>query len=158
MYVHHMVTLYAPYPVHASPQAIMEVCLCHHTRRAARAISRLFDEALTPIALKVSQFNILAAIGAHDSASTADISRLLALDRTTLSRNLKPLRKAGYVSSGGGAGRRPDTLVLTYAGRTILSEATPLWQQAQGQLTQLLGTSLSVAVLKTLENVARILT
>ena len=55
MYVHHMVTLYAPDPVHASPQAIMEVCLCHHTRRAARAISRLFDEALTPIALKVSQ-------------------------------------------------------------------------------------------------------
>ena len=134
-----------------APQAIVEVCLCHHVRRTARAITRIFDGALQPLSLKASQFNILAAIGARGSGTATNIARLLAMDRTTLSRNLKPLRDAGYLTSYGGAGRRPDTLELTGAGRTLLTHATAHWQEAQSLLTQRLGAGQAGILLQTLE-------
>jgi DNA-binding MarR family transcriptional regulator len=157
MYIHHMIHKPSAESAQISVQAILEVCLCHHARRTARAITRIFDEALAPTGLKANQFTMLAAIGAGDGGSTAAIARLLALDRTTLSRNLKPLRQLGYLTSGGGAGRRPDTVDLTPTGRQLLNEATPLWQQAQGALTQRLGTGHSGALLQNLEATARML-
>ncbi len=132
-------------------QAIVEVCLCHHVRRTARAVTRLFDEALQPTGVKAAQFNILAAIAARDVTSAAEISKLLAMDRTTLSRNLKPLREAGYITTEGGAGRRPDVLSLTATGRVIFSRAADLWRQAQGQLTGRLGPGQAGLLLQTLD-------
>ena len=159
MYIHHMARDLArsgrtPPTTPAqttAPQAIVEVCLCHHTRRAARAISRVFDEALHLSGLKASQFNILAAIAARELTSAAEIARLLAMDRTTLSRNLMPLRKAGYLSTGGGAGRRPDRLELTGAGRTVLARAVELWRGAQSQLTERMGAGQAGQLLRALE-------
>jgi len=143
MYMHHMKAIYAPdEPALTSAmqaQAMVEVCLCHHVRRSARAITRLFDEALKPAGLKASQFNILAAVAAREVTSAAEISKILLVDRTTLSRNLKPLRDAGYITTEGGAGRRPDVLSLTSSGRVIFSKAAALWRQAQGDLTERLG-------------------
>jgi DNA-binding MarR family transcriptional regulator len=131
-------------------QAIVEVCLCHHVRRTARAVTRLFDEALQPTGLKAGQFNILAAVAARDLTSAGEISQILAMDRTTLSRNLKPLREAGYVTTEGGAGRRPDVLSLTPSGQVIFSKAAALWRQAQGGLTERLGPGQAGVLLQTL--------
>lgn len=157
MYMHHMSFKTLPEPAIVPAQAILEVCLCHHARRTARAITRIFDDALASTGLKANQFNMMVAIGARDGASTAEIGRLLALDRTTLSRNLKPLREQGYLTSGGGGGRRPDVVELTPAGRRQLREATPLWQQAQSVLTQRLGTGHSALLLQSLETTVRLL-
>ncbi len=159
MYMHHMRDEYdRPGPNSRdslaqtiAPQAIVEVCFCHHVRKTARAITRIFDEALLPSGLKASQFNILAAVAARDLTSANEISRLLAMDRTTLSRNLKPLRKAGYLTTHGGAGRRPDVLALTVAGRTALTKATELWRQAQSLLTERLGAGQAGQLLQMLE-------
>lgn len=150
MYMHHMKPS-NPIEAVLAPQAIIEVCLCHHARRTARAISRVFDEALAPSGLKSSQFNILIAIAARDVTSAGVVAKLLAMDRTTLSRNLKPLRAAGYITSEGGAGRRPDALVLTGAGEAVLNSATSLWRNAQTSLTQRLGASQSSLLLQVLE-------
>lgn len=138
-----------------APQAIVEVCLCHHVRRTARAITRIFDETLQPLRLKASQFNILAAIGAREVGTATEIAHLLVMDRTTLSRNLKPLREAGYIASYGGAGRRPDTLELTGAGLALLTQATARWQEAQSLLTQRLGSGQAGVLLQTLEATVR---
>jgi DNA-binding MarR family transcriptional regulator len=73
------------------------------------------------------------------------------MDRTTLSRNLKPLRAAGYLTTEGGAGRRPSTVALTEAGQDLLAQASPLWQEAQGQLTARLGAGQSGLLLQALE-------
>ncbi|MBY0508635.1 MAG: MarR family winged helix-turn-helix transcriptional regulator [Rhodospirillaceae bacterium] len=143
-----------PTPPVIAPQALVEVCFCHHARRTARAITRIFDEALQPVGLKASQFNILAMIAAHNGASTAEISRLLSLDRTTLSRNLKPLQSAGYLTAQGGAGRRPDALALTAAGRSMFDQAAVRWQTAQSGLTERLGAGQAGVLLQTLENAA----
>jgi DNA-binding MarR family transcriptional regulator len=159
MYMHYMKPKYPSagdkiQPV-LQPQALLEVCLCHHVRRAARAITRLFDEALQPTSLKASQFNILTAVAAGDLTSVAELSRVLVLDRTTLSRNLKPLRQDGYLTMDGGAGRRPDVVALTEAGRTILDQATDLWRKAQGDLTQRLGAGGAGQLLHSLEAAAK---
>ena len=142
-------------PQAIAPRAIVEVCFCHHTRRAARAISRVFDEALSPSSFRASQFNILAVIAARDHTSAAEVAGILAMDRTTLSRNLKPLRKAGYLTTDGGAGRRPDVLVLTAAGRGALDKASVLWREAQGRLTERMGASQAGMLLQMLEAAAR---
>src|SRR5438067_1949380 len=103
--------------------AIIEVCLCHHIRRTARAVSRQFDTALQPLGIKSGQFNILVAISAYGPAVAGDIAQVLAMDRTTLSRNLGPLRRAGYLDTIAGAGRRPETIGLSMAGKALLQEA-----------------------------------
>ena len=77
------------------------------------------------------------------------------MDRTTLSRNLKPLRQAGYLTTDGGAGRRPDVLVLTAAGRGALDKASVLWREAQGRLTERMGASQAGMLLQMLEAAAR---
>ena len=130
----------------------MEVCLCHHARRAARAVTRVFDEALQPFGLKAGQFSILAAIAARDPTSAGEIAGLLAMDRTTLSRNLKPLKKSGYVAADGGSGRRPDRLVLTHEGAALLTRATAGWRAAQSQLSERLGSSQASILLQALES------
>ena len=142
-------------PQAIAPQAIVEVCICHHARRAARAISRAFDEALSPSGLRANQFNILAVIAACDQTSAAEVAGILAMDRTTLSRNLKPLRKAGYLTTDGGAGRRPDVLALTAVGRGALVKASVLWREAQGQLTERMGAGQAGILLQTLEAAAK---
>ena len=144
-----------PFQPPLQPGALIEVCLCHHTRRAARAVTRIFDEALLPVGLQASQFNILAAIGARDPTSVGELGRLLAMDRTTLSRNLKPLKEIGYITAEGGSGRRPDALTLTRDGSAILARASLLWRAAQGQLTQRLGSNQASVLLQALEAATR---
>ncbi len=161
MYMHHMSQKPAlsgdpeSFQPALQPGALIEVCLCHHTRRAARAVTRVFDEALLPTGLKASQFNILAVIAARDPTSAGEVARLLAMDRTTLSRNLKPLKEEGYVTAGGGSGRRPDTLTLTREGSAILARASLLWRTAQGEMTQRLGSNQSSILLQALEAATR---
>ena len=154
MYMHHM-TLPVPSEAPLPPQAIIEVCFCHHARRTARAISRVFDEALAPAGIKSNQFNILVAIAAGDVTSVGTVAKMLAMDRTTLSRNLKPLREAGYISSEGGAGRRPDALTLTETGQAVLNRAVSYWRGAQRVLTERLGASQSSLLLHAFEKGVR---
>lgn len=158
MYMHHMAATRPPTaddPPPLNPQAIVEVCICHHARRVARAVTRVFDEALQPLALRASQFNILAAVGAREFGAVTTIAALLAMDRTTLSRNLKPLKEAGYITAEGGAGRRPGELALTPEGVVLLTQATALWRTAQGQLTRRLGASQASLLLQALEAATR---
>jgi DNA-binding MarR family transcriptional regulator len=138
------------------PSAVAAVCLCHHVRRAGRAVTRLFDEALAPSGINSSQFNILIEIAAQTPATAVGVAGRLAMDRTTLSRNLKPLRRAGYVSAAGGAGRRPDQLALTTSGNAVLTKATSLWQQAQGRLSRHLGSAQAGTLLQLLGTAAEL--
>jgi DNA-binding MarR family transcriptional regulator len=157
MYMHHMVSrlLLPSEPEPLQPQALIEVCLCHHSRRAARAVTRIFDDALLPAGLQASQFNILAVIAARDPTSAGTVADLLAMDRTTLSRNLKPLKEMGYITAEGGAGRRPDILALTREGSAAFSRASVLWRTAQSQMTQRLGSNQASILLQALEAATR---
>lgn len=121
------------------PQAVLEVCLCHGVRRTARAVARLYDAALRPAGITAGQFTLLTAVAALQPLPASRLRTVLAMDRTTLSRALKPLDAMGLLAVTGGRGRRPAQLALTGDGERLLRAAAPLWRAAQADATRRIG-------------------
>lgn len=120
--------------------AVRDTCLCLHTRRAARALSRRFDEAFRPLGLTNGQFSLMMALNRAKAPSIGQVSTLLAMDRTTLTANLKPLVRRGLVAvTTDEADRRSRLLTLTPAGRELLVGAVPVWKQTHAALERLVG-------------------
>lgn len=114
---------------------IRDHCLCLHVQRAARALARRFDEALRPLELKSGQFSLLVSLNRPQPPSLGSVAALLAMDRTTLTANLKPLERRGLVTvSTDPADRRTRRLRLTEAGMAMLQAAIPIWEGAHRQV------------------------
>src|SRR5438445_6698564 len=108
---------------------VRDTCLCLLLQRAARAVARRFDAALRPLGLTNGQFSLLMSLNRPEAAGISGISALLAMDRTTLTANLKPLERRGLVMvSVDDADRRSRRLTLTPAGRALLVAALPVWE------------------------------
>lgn len=106
---------------------------------AARAVTRAYDDALRSTGLRATQVAVLAAVGASGALSITSLAESLAMDRTTLTRNLRPLEDAGLVMLAAEARYRSRMLTLTKAGREKLVEIRPVWQGAQDALKRRLG-------------------
>ena len=89
--------------------------------------------------LNVGQYSILSHVARMDSPSISELADALEMERTTLTRNLSPLERSGYVTVGAGVDRRSKSVTLAKAGKTILAEAKPLWQKAQREIDAALG-------------------
>lgn len=127
-------------PPYATTLLVRDTCLCLHAQRAARAIARRFDEVFRPLGLTSGQFSLLMALNRPDPPPMAPVAALLAMDRTTLTANLKPLCRRGLVEIlVGEADRRSRRLALTEAGRAVLAAAVPLWEATQRELEGRLG-------------------
>jgi len=123
-------------------QQVRDACLCLHVQRAARAMARHYDQALRPLDLTNGQFSLLMSLNRADAASIGSVSGLLAMDRTTLTANLKPLERRGLVKATvDPADRRSRRLMLTPAGHAALAAALPLWKRAQRAAERLLAGS-----------------
>jgi DNA-binding MarR family transcriptional regulator len=114
-------------------------CAAANIRRASRVVSQLFAQALAPVDLEGTQFTVLIAAGATGGVPLSNLAEVLVMDRTTLSRNLKPLQRRGLVAVEPGEDRRVRLVSLTPAGRELLRRALPLWQRAQERLVTALG-------------------
>ena len=118
---------------------VRDTCLCLHLQRAARAVARRFDAALRPIGLTSGQFSLLMSLNRPEAARIADVATLLAMDRTTLTANLKPLERRGLVRIlVDDSDRRTRRLMLTPAGRALLSAAVPVWRRTHAEIDALL--------------------
>ena len=118
---------------------VRDTCLCLHLQRAARAVARRFDAALRPLNLTNGQFSLLMALNREEAPSIGSVSALLAMDRTTLTANLKPLERRGLVKvSVDQADKRTRRLKLTPAGRALLVAAVPIWKQTHTNVEKLL--------------------
>lgn len=121
---------------------IRDTCLCLHAQRAARAMARHFDEALRPVDLTNGQFSILVSLNRPKPAGMSAIAEVLAMDRTTLTANLKPLERRGLVKIVTNPDdKRSRHLMLTATGRKVLATALSLWTRAQTEAEALLGRS-----------------
>ena len=101
---------------------VRDTCLCLHLQRAARAVARRFDEALRPLGLTSGQFSLLMSLNRPEPPTIGQVAGVLAMDRTTLTANLKPLARRGLVEIRvDAADRRSRRLVLTAAGRSLLA-------------------------------------
>ncbi|MEA3412353.1 MAG: MarR family winged helix-turn-helix transcriptional regulator [Pseudomonadota bacterium] len=114
-------------------------CIGFSVRKAARVIAQVYDEVLAPTGLRGTQFSLLNALALSGGATIKQLAGRLVMDRTTLTRNLKPLHKERLIEIAPGADRRQRTVTLTASGRARLREALPLWEQAQTQVLSILG-------------------
>ena len=118
---------------------VRDTCLCLHLQRAARAVARRFDAALRPLGLTSGQFSLLMALNRPEPASMSNIASLLAMDRTTLTANLKPLERRGLVAvTVNDADKRARRLTLTPSGRDVLVAAVPAWRRTHAEIDGLL--------------------
>ncbi|PQZ83659.1 MULTISPECIES: MarR family winged helix-turn-helix transcriptional regulator [unclassified Brevundimonas] len=107
---------------------IRDHCLCLHAQRAARVLSRRFDEAFRPLGITSGQFSLMNGLNRPEPPTIGAVAQLLAMDRSTVTANLKPLERAGLVVvSIDQKDRRGRRVALTDAGRAVLGQATPIW-------------------------------
>jgi DNA-binding MarR family transcriptional regulator len=111
-------------------RGVSESCVCLHARMTARAVTRAYDKALAPLGLEATQFTLLAAIMANPEKSITALADKLALERSSLSRNLKLLQTRGLIAPAGHGGRAA-AFGVTAAGADLLAEALPLWSKVQ---------------------------
>ena len=114
-------------------------CTGHGGRKAARALARIYDDALAPAGLRGTQFDLLVALSLAPEAPVAKVADELGLDRTTLTRNLGPLERDGLVESVPDDDRRVRRLRLTERGHDVLADALRRWERAQNKVVTALG-------------------
>ena len=114
-------------------------CTCANLRKASRAVTQVYDAAMQPAGLKATQFTILATLSALGESPLSRLADALVMDRTTLTRNLKPLVGKELVEIVSGNDQRVRMVRLTLSGRTLFKEARPLWRNAQTKFVAGLG-------------------
>jgi DNA-binding MarR family transcriptional regulator len=110
-------------------------CYCTQLRRASSGVTKIYDDALRPHGLRITQFSMLRGLARLGEATLTELSDELALDRTTMSRSVKPLIDAGWIdASTGETDGREKILKLSDRGKKKLYEATPAWSKAQAKV------------------------
>ena len=114
-------------------------CACFNLRKTSRAITQHYDRLLQPSGLRVTQFTILAVIAKAKSITITRMAKQLVMDRTTLTRNLRPLEKQGFIEIIPGDDLRTRYITLLKKGENALANALPLWERAQQRFEEGLG-------------------
>jgi len=128
----------------AALDALSGNCLCLRLRKATRQVTRLYDNALVAHGLTVNQFGIMGYVQALGGASLQTLADRLSMDQSALSRSLKPLERAGLVTSRvDRTDRRRRLIVLTGEGRRRFDEAARSWQVVQTRVIAAFGDELT---------------
>ncbi|MGB6677622.1 MAG: MarR family winged helix-turn-helix transcriptional regulator [Terriglobales bacterium] len=115
------------------------LCLCGNFRRASRALTQLYDDALRPTGLRATQFTILQVLSRAGELSQGVLGQILAMDSTTLTRALRIMNREGWIAERRGEDRRERWLRLAKAGRDQFKRAFPRWEKVQAQIERRLG-------------------
>ena len=125
--------------MNVSPQDIANECIAFGVRRVARLVNNHYDRHLAPTGLRNTQFTLLNALEVLGTMQVAELAEQMAMDRTTLTRNVDVLVKEGLIQRAQGTDRRARKLSLTEHGRRITAQARAAWAQAQEQLVEQMG-------------------
>jgi DNA-binding MarR family transcriptional regulator len=106
-------------------------CYCFASRRSARWLTRIYDAALSPCNLTISQFSLLTVLEHYRQLKVVELTRVMVMERTSLVRALKPMLESGLIQSCEQVGERAKLLSLTDQGYAKLEEASPYWEKAQ---------------------------
>jgi DNA-binding MarR family transcriptional regulator len=126
-------------PEYSSIDTIDQSCIAMRLRLLNRLVTNLYDDALRPLGLKVSQLNILVIAAKLGLARPTQVCDILQLDASTLSRNIKPLQTHGWLEVVPDDDARAQPFRLTPQGKRLIEKAVPAWERAQRQATELLG-------------------
>jgi DNA-binding MarR family transcriptional regulator len=114
-------------------------CIAVRVRLINRVISAVYDEALRPLGIRISQGNLLVAVARMGEARPADLCKLLRIEKSTLSRDVEVMKGNGWLESDPPAGGRNQVLRVTAAGRELLARSYPAWESAQAEASRLIG-------------------
>lgn len=122
-----------------TPIEVAKRCAGMSVRRTSRLLGVIYDAEFSPLGIKSTQFSLLVAVSLMDGAGIQSLAAAMQMDRTTLTRNLKPLQSNDWVAVGEGTDRRSKALHLTPKGKALLAKATPAWERAQQKVESVLG-------------------
>ncbi len=124
---------------HETGQRDLAACACNNLRKTARVVTQAYDAHLRPTGLRITQFSLLAVLADREPSRMTHLAERMVMDRTTLTRNLKPLEKRGLIRTARGKDTRVHEIRLTAKGRTALQAALPYWEEAQQSILETLG-------------------
>ena len=130
------------------------LCYCTNLRRAANAVTGIYDRILVPINLSITQYGLLVNISELKACSVSDLAIYMGLERTTLVRTLKPLFELGYIADLSAAGERNRRIQLTQAGEQIMKQGDALWAEAQTTMERKLGSAKMAQLLDILSSLS----
>lgn len=131
-------------------------CACYNLRRAARAVTRLYDDFLRPTGLRATQISLLMAAKLRGPVTLGKLAEMTVTERTTLTRNLTVLEKKGLIRIDQGSDRREHQVSLTGLGEEALRVVIPLWEKAQAHIEKGLGEDRLGGLLKDLSEIVRL--
>jgi DNA-binding MarR family transcriptional regulator len=120
-------------------ELIASECLAVRIRLLNRTVTNIFDDALRPLGVKVSQLNVLMVVAKRGSVSPGQVCRLLNMEKSTLSRNVDRMRARHWLKLTEGDSGRRQVLEIAPAGRRLIEESLPFWKAAQAKTEELLG-------------------
>jgi DNA-binding MarR family transcriptional regulator len=124
---------------HETAERMARECIAVRVRLINRVITALYDEALRPFALRISQANILSGIAVLGESRPSDVSRVLRIEKSTLSRDVELMKQKKWLESDPPAGGRNQTIRLTPQGKKLLAQIQPSWEKAQAEAQLLIG-------------------
>jgi DNA-binding MarR family transcriptional regulator len=132
--------------------------MCASLRRASRAITQLYEQAVSAAGLSATQFTILQTLSLAGEITQGELARILAMDSTTLTRTLAVMSRSGWITKRRGKDRREWRMRPSAAGTTLFKQALPHWQKTQMQLRRQLGNRLSDDLMKLTQEITNALT
>jgi DNA-binding MarR family transcriptional regulator len=136
--------------------ADLSACTCSNLRKATRAVTQAYDDALRPVGLRATQFTLLATLNGHGKMPLTKLSEALGMDRTTLTRNLKPLMRREMIRTENEEDQRVRMVSLTDTGKRVFEEARPRWEEMQMRMSQELGQERWSRLLKDLNGITAV--
>lgn len=133
-------------------------CICNNLRRAARLVTNYYDKLLEPAGLRVSQATVLVVLYLSGEQTINEMAEQLELDRTTMTRNLKPLAQKGLLTIASGSDQRTRVVALTSKGEATLLRVLPLWEQTQAYMVEGIGEANASLLLTQLSEAAALTT
>jgi len=136
-------------------QTIATECVGARVRMLNRATTRIYDDLLRPHGIKFSQMNILTVVTLHGPVQPIEVARLLSIEKSTLSRNVRIMEANGWIESNPGDAGNTRVLRVTRQGRRLLMSAAPAWKEAQAQLTAALGEKATAVVRRSVDRLRK---
>ena len=133
-------------------------CMCGTLRRASRALTQAYEDALRPLGLRATQFTILQALSLAGAVTQGELGRMLAMDSTTLTRALEIIIRQRWISKRRGQDHREWRLRLLKGGNIQLARVTPHWERVQAELRRKLGNDRWDSLLKLSNQAAQAVT
>jgi len=121
------------------PGISIGTCTCAELRKAARAVTLLYDNAFKPTGLLSTQLSVLRIISKSDSLKVSQLAEELGMDRTTLTRNLSVLERQGFIKISPGKDHRTRIVTITSSGSTSIAKTIPLWNEVQHNVKKQMG-------------------